>query len=71
MEIFYIRWHNTAYMLGLTYKDNIIWYGGEPNWKIRYEINITGPASVIKEFREFIDRSLSLVDNTNDWPDVN
>jgi hypothetical protein len=67
MEIFNLRWQNTAYMLGVRFKAQPVFYGEE---KIRYEFAFDGKEESVEEFQEFIDKSLALAVDISKWPEV-
>ena len=66
-KIFDYRWHSTAYTLGIMYEGTPVIYG---DGKVRYEATLSGKVEQIKEIRDFMDKSLNLVVDKHNWPDV-
>jgi len=66
LDIYRVKWNNTAFMLGLGYTDQPIPFG---EGKIRYEFSIKGNKKDVDEFVSFVDSTIGLAKDVHQWPD--
>lgn len=76
-QIFTQRWATAAHLMGLIYKESVMGFGeyegsGEnASPKIRYEFIVEGKTDIIKELLLFINKTLDLVTDIKEWPNIN
>ena len=66
-KIFDHKWQCVAYIMGVSFKQVPVPYGENC---IRYEFEAEGFKEQVKEFKKFVDNSLELVVDKDNWPDV-